>query len=92
MCEIMSSFLFLILKKHFLKIEPIQEEKVQPPTATILEESNISYETTAATPVPQASYEEYFDEDTFDSEFDSDEEFGSKRGRKRKGKGSKVSI
>jgi len=77
-----------VLENNEESQEPIQEEKVQPPTATILEESNISYETTAATTVPQASYEEYFDDDTFDSEFDSDEEFG-KRGRKRKGKGAK---
>lgn len=37
---------------------------------------------------PVTTYEDYYDEDAFDSELDSDEEFGSRKKKRKTGRGS----
>ena len=62
----------------YLSLESSQDEKSQ---TSVLEEASVSFEASSQ----QTAYEEFYDGEPFESDFDSDEEFG-KRGRKRRAK------
>ena len=56
--------------------------------STVADEPTTSFDQSSQS---STVYEEYYEEETFDSEFDSDEEFGRKRKGRKGGKG-KVRI
>lgn len=63
----------------------VEEEK--PTSSVIIEEQSVSFDTSSQNTT--SVYEDFYEEEPFDSEFDSDEEFGSRR-KKRKSAKMKV--
>lgn len=66
------------------KTEDDTPEEEKPTSSVIIEEQSVSFDTSSQNTT--SVYEDFYEEEPFDSEFDSDEEFGSRRKKRKSAK------